>query len=75
MIITVLECYHMYQDKTLAVDTSKNVEKGLFYGQKHGENNRLIGKNRRKEAAFRASNMRFQGGVHARKAMILWKNY
>jgi hypothetical protein len=30
MIITVLECYHMTQHKTLAVDARKNVEKGLF---------------------------------------------
>jgi len=30
MIITVLECYHMDQHKTLAVDTGENVKKRFF---------------------------------------------
>jgi hypothetical protein len=32
MVIPVLECYHVNQHKTLAVETGENVEKGLFLG-------------------------------------------
>jgi hypothetical protein len=30
MVIPVLECYHMNQHKTLAVDLSEGAKKGLF---------------------------------------------
>jgi len=30
MVIPVVDCYHMTQHKTLAVDTRKNIEKELF---------------------------------------------
>jgi hypothetical protein len=52
MIFPTVQCYHMVQHKTLAVNIHKIVKKGLFYRLKNGKVHHFVKKPRRLDAQF-----------------------